>query len=204
MLTQGTSFPSIVRRRYSLASKSQKHSRWVFFFVLIVHLGIIFIAVTSDFRAYREAETAIILVQTHIKSVVVQSSIVVSPIKREVRSFAIVLPELTFSEDDFALGFGDDSSVDTYEFPHKKSDRYNDVFNPELRKRLQELTGRKMPKPKIQYIGVGITLEDIGDGKCIYGDAFHKSGAVVKCGPDQGEIMMENVEKSLADPLGLK
>jgi hypothetical protein len=118
---------------------------------------------------------------------------------------SVLLPEILIEEQaPTALDITVEQPSTHYEFPNKKAGRYKDVFDPKIRKKLENLSVKIMPKPKIQYLGVGITLEDIGNGKCIYGNAFTGEGSVVKCGPDEGERMMLNVERSLDDPLGLK
>lgn len=92
----------------------------------------------------------------------------------------------------------------TSQLPSQASKQYTDVFDPKLRKKLQDLPVRKKTEPKIKRLGVGVTLEYIGDGICIFGDSVNKTGRKVKCGADSGEQMLMNVERALADPLGLK
>ena len=85
----------------------------------------------------------------------------------------------------------------SYELPNKSSNRYQEIFDPKLRQKLQALHQPSIVKPKIQSLGIGVTLENIGDGKCIYGDAFNRTGKIVKCGPDEGERMMNNINEEL-------
>lgn len=122
-----------------------------------------------------------------------------------VSNFENVIPRMEFpSIEDRGLDLDSPDYNNTFELPNKNSNKYKDVFDPKLRKRLQDLPSPKKVKPKIEYLGVGITLEHLGNGKCLYGDAFHKTGNVVKCGLDEGVQMMLNVERALDDPLGLK
>lgn len=111
-------------------------------------------------------------------------------------------PTIQFAEPDFASNFTHSDNT-SYKLANKKAEQYRDIFDPRLREKLENLPLRVSKKLKIQHLGVGVTLEDIGGGLCIYGDALRKEGRKVKCGPDEGELMMQNVEKALADPLGI-
>ncbi|GGY68265.1 hypothetical protein GCM10011613_10590 [Cellvibrio zantedeschiae] len=203
---QGVSAQSIARKRYSPKLVPQQYSLWVFFFTFIIHLAIIFVAMKGHHHKSEQVEMAINLVPMYVVADVPVFSVEAPAIQSDIQLSSPVSPELIFPEPEknvSTLNMREFLGQETYEFPTKKSGRYKDVFNPELRKKLQDLPERKVVKPKIQYLGVGITLEDIGNGMCLYGDAFLKTGYKVKCGPDQGEQMMINMEHALADPLHL-
>lgn len=204
---QGVSAQFALQKGYSSKQVSQQYSLRVLFFTLAIHMAIIFIAITSHLHKSEQTETAIKLMPIYVAPLTSAFSSETPSIQRDIQfSLPIIVPELVFPQfetDISILNASDFLGQEAYELPTKKSGRYKDVFNPELRKKLQDLPERKIAKPKIQYLGVGITLEDIGDGMCLYGDAFAKTGQKVKCGPDQGEQMMLNVEHALADPLHL-
>ena len=194
------------RASYRWGRKPTHESIFIFIVIVFFHLALIVIALNSKIT---QLETSVV---PALKMVLL--SPVKIPIKTEldiplIESVSIktevVLPAIFFEKEaQPALDITFEQSSKYYEFPNKKAERYKDVFDPKLRKTLEDLPIKTMPKPKIQYLGVGITLEDIGNGKCIYGNAFAGEGRIVKCGPDEGERMMLNVERALVDPLGLK
>jgi hypothetical protein len=192
---------------YLSTHRSKPNSIILFVIVVCVHLLLIVIVLNVKVRQRQSyiAESVFNMVQLPSEKLELN----IEP-EKPLKHIQLHIPPLTlpsYSVNDFEVEPANLSATEfaaPYEFPSKKDNLYKDVFHPELRKKLQNLLPSIKHKPKIQHLGVGITLEDIGNGKCIYGDAFHKDGRIVKCGPDQGEQMMENVEKALADPLGLK
>ncbi len=194
------------RANYYQGHRSKQEAIVIFFLIAIFHLILIVVALNAKIKRL-EASVApafkvFYLSQVKIPLEIELNAPVVEPavVKASIVLSEIVIEEPTQTSLDFTI----EQPTSHYEFPNKKAGRYKDVFDPKLRKRLEDLPIKIIPKPKIQYLGVGITLEDIGNGKCIYGDAFHKTGNIVKCGPDEGERMMLNVERALDDPLGLK
>jgi hypothetical protein len=185
-------------------SGPKKSSYLAFVFVVVVHCSLIIAAFNQRLMRHEEflVETQVTLVllqQEESQSVQSENSL------SHISKHSIALPEISFPDVQIEnVELNIPYLNEAYELPNKKSERYKNVFDPKLRKKLQELPPVVKAKPKIQYLGVGITLEDIGNGKCIYGDAFHKAGSIVKCGPNEGERMMQNVERALEDPLGLK
>ena len=97
---------------------------------------------------------------------------------------------------------------DQYKLHNKNSDKYQHLFDPRLREKLQNL--KHFTKSKTRSVD-GIQILDIGDGMCeltSLSNAPSSSGsggesAVVKCGNNQSEQMVENMEKTLKDPLGI-
>ncbi len=201
---QGSSlFGVLYVARKSYLPTSKKSSLVLFLVVFLMHVLLVFYMLKYGVKVREalvvEAQVNLMLLKPENNSAPF-SDLPINPDERSVILLEVVIPEIEIKELD--LGVSDFN--DTYELHNKNSDKYKDVFDPKLRKKLQALPPQVKKKPKIQYLGVGITLEDIGNGMCIYGDALHKTGRKVKCGLDQGEQMMLNVEQALADPLGIK
>lgn len=195
-----------VRAGYLQGSKSKPESIVVFIVIVFFHLVLILV-VLNEKMEQREVSVTPAFKMIYLSQVKIplQTELNIPVVKRISIKASIMLPEIVIEEKtQTALDITFEQPSNHYEFPNKKAGRYKDVFDPKLRKKLLDLPIKAMPKPKIQYQGVGITLEDIGNGKCIYGDAFSGGGRIVKCGPDEGERMMLNVERALDDPLGLK
>lgn len=186
--------------------RSKQESIVIFIVIVILHFILIVVALNAKIKQrgplVSPAFKIIYLSQINIP---VQTELNIPVIEHPTVKALMALPEIVIEEQtQTALDITLEQSTSHYEFPNKKAGRYKDVFDPKLRKKLEDLRIKTIPKPKIQYLGVGVTLEDIGNGKCIYGNAFTGEGSVVKCGPDEGERMMLNVERALDDPLGLK
>jgi hypothetical protein len=186
--------------------RPKQESIIIFIVIVILHLALIIFVLNAKIKQRETSVTpAFKMIYLSQVKIPVQTELNIPVVERASIKASMVLPEIIIEEQtQTALDITIEQPSTHYEFPNKKAGRYKDVFDPKLRKKLEELPIKSMPKPKIQYLGVGITLEDIGDGKCIYGDAFAGGGSIVKCGPDEGERMMLNVERALDDPLGLK
>lgn len=197
--------PWFVRASVHHRQRPEQKSVVLFFLVLILHMVLIVLAFNTQIKLREAAVTPgfkiIHLAQVKIP---VQTELNAPVIERTVINVSMALPDIVIEEQiQTAIITSIEQPKSHYEFPSKKAGRYKDVFDPRLRKKLEDLPVKTIPKPKIQYLGVGITLEDIGDGKCIYGNAFSGEGRTVKCGPNEGERMMLNIERDLDDPLGL-
>lgn len=96
-----------------------------------------------------------------------------------------------------------------YELPNKNDDLYSDVFDPVLRKKLQDAHAKRKPKKQNtlntwETTG-GTTFVDMGDGECIASMPkidFRDRGTSwsmlrVKCGKTDSEKMMDNVTADL-------
>ena len=197
---------SFTRASYHQSHRSKQESIVIFIVIVILHLALIVVVLNTKVKQ-REASVTPAFKMIYLSQVKIpiQTELNIPVIERVSIKAAMVLPEIVIEEQaQTTLDITFEQSSKHYEFPNKKAGRYKDVFDPKLRKKLEDLPIKTMAKPKIQYLGVGITLEDIGNGKCIYGNAFTGEGRIVKCGPDEGERMMLNVERALDDPLGLK
>ncbi|MET0357212.1 MAG: hypothetical protein ABW044_10565 [Cellvibrio sp.] len=95
-----------------------------------------------------------------------------------------------------------------YELPGKNSDLYGDVFDPVLRKKLQEAHANRRPARKDAintWVSGATTMVDVGDGECIRSipktDSRERgtqwSMLRVKCGKSDSEKMMDNVTADL-------
>jgi hypothetical protein len=95
----------------------------------------------------------------------------------------------------------------TYAFPERGSEKFQHLFDPRPRERLQNL--KHFTKSKTRSID-GIQILDLGNGRCeltFVGSSkrgLPSESVEVKCGNNESEQMVENMEKALADPLGLK
>ena len=96
-----------------------------------------------------------------------------------------------------------------YEFVDPGSAQYQHLFDPRLREKLKSV--KHFSKSKNRSVD-GIEISDMGDGTCMLtslssqqsGNSAGPGWVVVKCGNNESEQMIENMEKSLSDPLGLK
>lgn len=94
-----------------------------------------------------------------------------------------------------------------YTISSAKAEKYQHLFDPRLRERLQNL--KHFTKSKTRSIG-DTQILDLGNGQCEYTwVSSSRTGppsvsVQVKCGNNESEQMIENMEKALADPLGLK
>jgi hypothetical protein len=195
-----------VRASVHYRQRSKQESAVILFLIVILHLVLIVVALNAKIKQREAAVTPAfkMIYLSHVK-IPIPTELNIPVIEHPTVKASMALPEIVIEEKaQTALDITVEQPTSHYEFPNKKAGRYKDVFDPKLRKKLVELPIKTIPKPKIQYLGVGITLEDIGNGKCIYGNAFTGEGNIVKCGPDEGERMMLNVERALDDPLGLK
>lgn len=194
------------RASFHQGYRFKQESIIVFIVIVMFHVALILVALNAKIKQ-REASVTPAFKMIYLSQVKIpiQTELNIPVIKNPTVKTSMLLPEIVIEEQaQAALDITVEQPTSHYAFPNKKAGRYKDVFDPKLRKKLEDLPIKVIPKPKIQYLGVGITLEDIGNGKCIYGNAFTGEGNIVKCGPDEGESMMLNVERALDDPLGLK
>lgn len=98
-------------------------------------------------------------------------------------------------------------TADIYQFPDKGASKFQHLFDPRLRNRLQNL--KHFTKSKTRSVD-GVQVLDLGDGNCEFTTVgTSKTGrmsesVVVKCGNNESEQMVENMEKALKDPFGLR
>lgn len=103
-----------------------------------------------------------------------------------------------------------DLSIDPnthYELPSPHSDRYANVFDPRLRKQLQEnhqvVSKAKIAKLRTWNDGSGNTVAEVGEGDCIRsmpgGDGVGITWSTLhfKCGKDESDRMMDNINADL-------
>ena len=90
----------------------------------------------------------------------------------------------------------------------KKKDAYQHLFDPRLREKLAQL--KHFTKSKTRSVE-GIEIVDLGGGICELTSLDSGSGSTglpgsvqVKCGNNESEQMIENMEQALNDPLDLK
>jgi len=109
------------------------------------------------------------------------------------------------------------SAADTpYQLPDKNADLYPDVFDPRLRKKLQDAHANRKPVKKDlinTWVSGETTLAEVGDGECVASmpktDSRDRgtswSMIRVKCGKSDSEKMMDNINADLEarkHPLG--
>jgi len=100
--------------------------------------------------------------------------------------------------------FNGPTENDNYQLRNKNSDKYKHLFDPRLREKLQNL--KHFIKSKTRSVD-GIEVLDIGNGMCeltsVSNSPSSSGSAVVKCGNNESEQMVENIENALKDPLGI-
>ena len=146
--------------------------------------------------------------------------------QKVVPTFEPHIPEVNIRSDSLKLDFHipdvkyieiDKSGLDLsavepnmhYELPNKNEDRYKDVFDPRLRKRLQEnyqvVSKAKESKLKNWTRSDGTIMVETGDGTCI-SKVPDKNGvttlwsmqlAGANCDKTQSEKMMDNINADL-------
>jgi hypothetical protein len=100
-----------------------------------------------------------------------------------------------------------DDAEPSYKLPIANSDKYQHLFDPRIRERLQNL--KHFTKSKTRSVD-GVQILDLGNGECELTTVGRSAAGrpsesvTVKCGNNESEQMIENMEKALADPLGLK
>jgi hypothetical protein len=123
---------------------------------------------------------------------------------------SLTAPALSFKDSNNSkLDLSLPQSDSLYELPDGTEGQYKDVFDPKLRKKLQEAHANRKPK-KQNTINTwetsgGTTLVDMGDGECIASmpkvDSRQRgtnwSMLRVKCGKTDSEKMMDNVTADL-------
>lgn len=100
-----------------------------------------------------------------------------------------------------------DDPEPSYSILPANSGKYQHLFDPRLRERLQNL--KHFTKSKTRSVD-GIQILDLGNGECELTTVGKSAtgrlseSVTVRCGNNESEQMIENMEKALADPLGLK
>jgi hypothetical protein len=122
----------------------------------------------------------------------------------------IQLPAIEINDAPHILtDLSDYQSVEPYELPNPNDALYGDVFDPQLRKKLQEThANRRAQKPDALNTWItsgGTTLVNMGDGECIRSipktDSRERgtswSMLRVRCGKTDSEKMMDSVNADL-------
>ncbi len=200
--------------RFDFSSKriSRKASGFIFAIIVIAH-GILIILVLnskSKLREYRVTETLLQLVDLPPE----EYQPLVEP-EKPIVSFHLTanhneLPNIDIKNAPVEKAdlTNYQSSV-PYELPNKNDKLYSDVFDPVLRKKLQEAHANRKPKKQNTLntweTSGGTTLADMGDGECIASmptiDSRQRgtswSMLRVKCGKTDSEKMMDNIMTDL-------
>ena len=202
------------RSSFDFSSKriSRKASGFIFAIIIFVH-GILIILVfnnKSKLREYTVTETLLQLVDLPPE----RYQPLVEPKKPMVifhlNTIHSELPDVDVKDvPDKRADLTNYQSSVPYELPNKNDKLYSDVFDPVLRKKLQEAHANRKPKKQdtlnTWQTSGGTTLVDMGDGECIASmpkiDSRQRgttwSMLRVKCGKTDSEKMMDNVTADL-------
>lgn len=200
---------------YSLRSLLPHNSYIILMLIILLHIFLVVIALNIKLKQRKDFffETVMQLRKVKIEN----TSSVLEPealnINMVITPTHLMMPELNLGEVyQFRLDLksvSSDQSTMPYKSPNKNDKLYGDVFDPTLRKKLQEAYAN--PKPKKQGVlntwqtSGGTTLVDVGDGECISSlpkiDSRQRGTAWsmlrVKCGQTDSEKMMDNITADL-------
>ena len=203
-----------MRGRFNYSSRSllQHNSPLVLVLIILIHFFLIalILNIKSKQRKDLAYETIMQLREAPSENIFYVSEPETPNINVEVKPIHLVVPELDFKENNKTrLDLSVVPSDQTYELPEANAELYKDVFDPKLRKKLQEAHANRKPKKQNTLntweTSGGTTLVDMGDGECIASmpkiDSRQRgttwSMLRVKCGKTDSEKMMDNVTADL-------
>ena len=194
-------------------ARPKKNSALLFILVVALH-SVIILLILGNQSARRSNvinEKPLQLLQLQPEKKINSYNVDVQPLSLRAPEIQLVIPEsisdtnqIQFIESDLK-GL---PSVDTYELPTENSHLYPDVFDPRLRKKLQEnhqvVSKAKLAKLRTWKDVTGNTVVEVGEGSCIRsmpstGNSRATNWSLLrfKCGKDEGEKMMDNVNADL-------
>ncbi|RYY01605.1 MAG: hypothetical protein EOO53_16525 [Gammaproteobacteria bacterium] len=207
-------FDSLIRIHIRSSSKSplQRNSPKVLIVIILAHVFLIFIILNTKSKQLKDLPSETVMQISEVKIQNNFSAFVpeIPDLNTGIKSFDLSLPDIKFNEAPRGpLDLSLPKISDSYELPDATSELYKDVFDPKLRKKLQEAHANRKPK-KQNTINTwetsgGTTLVDMGDGECIASmpkvDSRQRgtnwSMLRVKCGKTDSEKMMDNVTADL-------
>ena len=200
------------RLNYSSRSVTQHNSPFVLILIVLIHLLLIALVLNIKSKQRKDIyfEAIMQLRELPTKNIYSISEPEVPNINVDVKPIHLVVPALDFKENNkIPLDLSVITSDQTYELPDANAELYKDVFDPKLRKKLQEAHASRKPKKQNTLntweTAGGATLVDMGDGECIASMPkidFRDRGTSwsllrVKCGETDSEKMMDNVSADL-------
>lgn len=191
----------------------KKNSALLFALVIAFHIVIILLILSSQSASRSNAayEKPLQLLQLQPEKEINSYNVNVQPLSVRAPEIQFVIPEsindanqIQFIESDLKVL----PSADTYELPSENAHLYPDVFDPRLRKKLQEnhqvVSKAKLAKLRTWKDVTGNTVVEVGEGSCIRsmpstGNSRAANWSLLrfKCGRDEGEKMMDNVTADL-------
>jgi hypothetical protein len=204
----------LVRGRFNYSSRSvlQRNSPFILVLIILTHLILIFLVsnIKSKHPENLPFETVMQLRDLQSENTFSVSEPEIPNINVEIKPVQLAVPEISFNENyKSRLDLSAPPSDNIYELPHANAELYKDVFDPVLRKKLQEAHANRKSKKhdalNTWETSGGTTLVDMGDGECIASmpkiDARQRgttwSMLRVKCGKTDSEKMMDNVTADL-------
>ena len=196
--------------RYNKATLSRTNQSLLLLVILVVHLLLLVLVFSFGWSSKQTLTPVMRFVD--VKEQVVQPAEVPSAPNIEVNDSHIhldvpVVAPLYFQNDlvDYRLDLSEPQS--TYSLPSRNSDKFNDVFDPRLRKSLQEnyrvSKSTSLKKHDAWTNAHGQNFIETGDGNCLIemhkfdsGDRARNWG-ITSCGKTDSEKMMDNVEQDL-------
>ena len=195
-------------------SRRKKSSALLLSLVVVFHSVIIFLMLNSKAiqRSNLSYQKPLQLLQLQPERKIISNQIGLQSLNIHAPEIRLTLPETI--KDNKSLEFSESDlrglpSEDTYELPSKNAHLYNDVFDPRLRKQLQEnhqvVSKAKRAKLRTWQDVAGNTVVEVADGSCIrsmpsIGNSRETNWSLLrfKCGKNEGERMMDNVNADLA------
>lgn len=200
------------RLNYSSRSVTQHNSPFVLILIVLIHLLLIALVLNIKSKQRKDIsfEAIMQLRELPTKNIYSVSETEIPNINVDVKPIHLVVPEITFKENNKTpLDLSVITSDQTYELPDANAELYKDVFDPKLRKKLQEAHAARKPKKQESLetwrASNGTTLVDMGSGECMASmpqmdlrDRGTNWGLLrVKCGETESERMMNNIDADL-------
>lgn len=193
---------------YSSKRLSRKTSGFIFATIVIAHGVLIILVLNSKLkpREYKTRETLLQLVELSPEKYLSVADLEKPVVIFHLNAIHNKLPDVDIK--DAPIKKADVTNYQSsvpYELPNKNDKLYSDVFDPVLRKKLQEANANRKPKKhdtlNTWQTSGGTTLVDMDDGECIASmpkiDSRQRgtswSMLRVKCGKTDSEKMMDNV-----------
>lgn len=205
-----------LQKNFSFKSTLNIKSPFIFCIIVVIHLLFIFIALTSKSSRKEDLSHESLLQVIMLRPQKPEFEFEPHVPEVNIRSYALQLefhiPDVKYAEAD--ISDLDLSAIEPnvhYELPNINADKFKDVFDPRLRKQLQEnhqvVSKAKIAKMRTWNDGAGNTVAEVGEGDCIrsmpaVGGALASQGTTwsmvhFKCGKDESDRMMDNINADL-------